>query len=375
MLDEKVYKARYYHAFNLMPSLGPVRIKRLIRHFGSIEQAWEAAKNIEALAEVKGIGKPLAEKVAREHGGINLDRAWGEFEQKGYSYVIWDEDDYPCLLKEIYDAPPLLYYMGDIHVSAAPCLAIVGSRRHTAYGKDVAYKFAADLAQYNITVVSGMARGIDTWAHKGALDAGGNTIAVLGCGLDICYPPENRTLMEKISKSGAVISEFPPGIEPFPQNFPRRNRIISGLSAGTIVIEAGERSGALITTDFALEQGREVFAVPGGIKSPYSKGCHKLIKEGAKLVEKVEDILEELQSFPENEAVISQAKTFGEADDQGEFSVDEIKLIEVISYEPLILEDIVRMSKMPISTVNTVLLNLELKGIIKQLPGKYFVRN
>ena len=188
-------------------------------------------------------------------------------------------------------------------------------------------------------------------------------------------PSENRTLMGKISESGAVISEFPPGIEPFPQNFPRRNRIISGLSAGTIVIEAGERSGALITTDFALEQGREVFAVPGGIKSPYSKGCHKLIKEGAKLVEKVEDILEELQSFPENEAVISQAKTFGEADDQGEFSVDEIKLIEVISYEPLILEDIVRMSKMPISTVNTVLLNLELKGIIKQLPGKYFVRN
>ncbi|MGI6328611.1 MAG: DNA-processing protein DprA [Dethiobacteria bacterium] len=375
MPDNRFYKARYYHAFNLMPSLGPVRIKRLIHHFGSLEQAWEAAKNIGALTEVKGIGRSLAEKVVREHSDINLDKSWSEFEQKGYSYVMWDEDDYPCLLKEIYDAPPLLYYLGDLSVSVAPCLAIVGSRRHTSYGKDVAYKFAADLTNYDITVVSGMARGIDTWAHKGALDAGGNTIAVLGCGLDTCYPPENRTLMGKISESGAVISEFPPGSEPFPQNFPRRNRIISGLSAGTIVIEAGERSGALITTDFALEQGREVFAVPGGIKSPYSKGCHKLIKEGAKLVEKVADILEELQFSPENEAVISQTKTFEKVDDQGQLNVDEIKLLEVIPYEPLTLEEIVRMSKMSISAVNTLLLNLELKGIIKQLPGKYFVRN
>lgn len=375
MPDNRFYKARYYHAFNLMPSLGPVRIKRLIHHFGSLEQAWEAAKNIGALTEVKGIGRSLAEKVVREHSDINLDKSWSEFEQKGYSYVMWDEDDYPCLLKEIYDAPPLLYYLGDLSVSVAPCLAIVGSRRHTSYGKDVAYKFAADLTNYDITVVSGMARGIDTWAHKGALDAGGNTIAVLGCGLDTCYPPENRTLMVKISESGAVISEFPPGSEPFPQNFPRRNRIISGLSAGTIVIEAGERSGALITTDFALEQGREVFAVPGGIKSPYSKGCHKLIKEGAKLVEKVADILEELQFSPENEAVISQTKTFEKVDDQGQLNVDEIKLLEVIPYEPLTLEEIVRMSKMSISAVNTLLLNLELKGIIKQLPGKYFVRN
>ena len=375
MPDNRFYKARYYHAFNLMPSLGPVRIKRLIHHFGSLEQAWEAAKNIGALTEVKGIGRSLAEKVVREHSDINLDKSWSEFEQKSYSYVMWDEDDYPCLLKEIYDAPPLLYYLGDLSVSVAPCLAIVGSRRHTSYGKDVAYKFAADLTNYDITVVSGMARGIDTWAHKGALDAGGNTIAVLGCGLDTCYPPENRTLMGKISESGAVISEFPPGSEPFPQNFPRRNRIISGLSAGTIVIEAGERSGALITTDFALEQGREVFAVPGGIKSPYSKGCHKLIKEGAKLVEKVADILEELQFSPENEAVISQTKTFEKVDDQGQLNVDEIKLLEVIPYEPLTLEEIVRMSKMSISAVNTLLLNLELKGIIKQLPGKYFVRN
>ena len=375
MLDDRVYKARYYHAFNLMPSLGPVRIKRIIRHFGTLEQAWEAAKNTAALIEVKGIGSSLAERVVREHSSINLDRAWAEFELKGFSYVMWDEDDYPCLLKEIYDAPPLLYYLGDIHVSAAPCLAIVGSRRHTAYGKDVAYKFAADLSNYDITIVSGMARGIDTWAHKGALDAGGNTLAVLGCGLDICYPPENRTLMGKICKSGAVISEFPPRSEPFPQNFPRRNRIISGLSAGTIVVEAGERSGALITTDFALEQGREVFAVPGGIKSPYSRGCHKLIKEGAKLVEKVEDILEELQFFPENEAAISHAKTLGEAVEQGQLNVDEIKLMEAIPYEPLALEEIVKISKMPVSTVNTLLLNMELKGIIKQLPGKYFVRN
>ncbi|HHT46735.1 MAG TPA: DNA-protecting protein DprA [Firmicutes bacterium] len=373
---DRAHKAKYYHAFNLMPSLGPVRIRRLIRHFGSPEQAWEAANNIEALIQVKGFGRSLAEKVAKEHREINPEKSWAEFEQKGYSYIIWDDDNYPRLLREIYDPPPLLYYMGDFNVSDTSCLAIVGSRRHTAYGKEIAYKFASALSNYKITVVSGMARGIDTWAHKGVLSAGGKTLAVMGCGLDICYPPENRMLMEKIRQSGAVISEFPPGSEPYPQNFPRRNRIISGLSAGTIVVEAGERSGALITADFALEQGREVFAVPGGINSPYSRGCHRLIKEGAKLVEKVEDVLEELLLFSENDT-ISHKKVTAEngAEDRGQLNQDEIKLMEIIPYEPLPLEQIVIMSKMPISTVNILLLGLELKGIIKQLPGKYFVRN
>jgi len=359
-------RAKYYHALNLLPSLGPVRIKRLIRHFGSPELAWRATR--QDLLAVEGISSNLRDKILRERQNIHPERAWEQVLRQECSVVTWEEEHYPVLLREIYDPPPLLYYRGDIGLMNSYCLAIVGSRRHTVYGRENASKFAAGLSNHNITIVSGMARGIDTWAHRGVLGAGGKTVAVLGCGLDICYPPENKKIKLEIENSGIVISEFPPGYQPLPQNFPRRNRIISGLSWGTLVIEAGGKSGALITADFALEQGREVFAIPGSIASPYSRGCHKLIKEGAKLVEKVEDMLEELSlTVAANNTALPQQE-------QG-FNPDEKKLLELIPFEPLALEDLVALSKLSLASLNALLLELELKGAIKQLPGKYFIRS
>lgn len=282
----------YCHALNLIPQLGPVRINRLLKACASAREVWGAAPG--CLAQAEGIGEKLAAQVAAARARIDPAAAWEEFCAAGYGAVMQHEGDYPPLLREIYDPPPLLYYSGNLQVLHQACLAVVGSRRHTAYGREIAYKFAARLAALGITVVSGLARGIDTWAHRGALAGKGATAAVLGCGLDICYPPENRLLMQGIGQQGVVLSEFPPGSEPLPANFPRRNRLISGLSLGTLVVEAGEKSGALITASFALEQGREVYAVPGSITSPCSRGCHQLIKEGAKLADRVEAILEEL---------------------------------------------------------------------------------
>ena len=380
MQQDHSRKASYYHALNLIPSLGPVRIKKLIERFGVPDRVWKASVN--ELLEIEGFSRALAEKIVRERDNVDPEKSWSEIIKLGQSFLTWEDDNYPLFLKEIYDPPPLLYFMGDINVTKSFCLAIVGSRRNTLYGKEIAYKFASILSDYGVTIVSGMARGIDTWAHKGVIDRGGKTAAVLGCSLEICYPPENKTIREKIINNGVLISEFPPGSIPVPQNFPRRNRIISGLSQGVIVVEAGEKSGALITAEFALEQGREVFAVPGSISSPYSKGCHKLIKEGAKLVERVEDILEELQfSFQRNESFSSrgnkgQKKTVNSnTGEQLKFTPDEFNLLEVVPYEALTLEEIALHSKMPLSQVNALLLELELKGVIKQLPGKYFIRN
>jgi len=281
----------YYHALNLIPQLGPVRINRLLAACGSARAVWEAP--VPRLVAVEGCGAGLAAQIAAARALIDPIIAWQEFCSRGFAAVSRDDGAYPFLLREINDPPPILYYSGDLQALHKPSLAVVGSRRHTVYGREVAYKFAARLAACGITVVSGMARGIDTWAHQGTLGKGGATAAVLGCGLDICYPPENRLLMQNIQRQGVVLSEFPPGTEPLPANFPRRNRLISGLSLGTLVVEAGEKSGALITATFALEQGREVFAVPGSILSDCSRGCHYLIKQGAKLVDGVEAILEE----------------------------------------------------------------------------------
>ncbi len=362
-------RAKYYHALNLLPSLGPVRIKKLVQHFGSPELIWKATR--QDFQAVEGITSNLREKILQERQNIHPEKAWEEVLRQGCSVVTWEEQHYPSLLLEIYDPPTLLYYCGDIKLANSYCLAVVGSRRHTVYGRELASKFAAALSDYGITVVSGMARGIDTWAHKGVLNAGGKTVAVLGCGLDICYPPENKEVKQEIESTGLVISEFPPGYQPLPQNFPRRNRIISGLSWGILVVEAGERSGALITANFALEQGREIFAIPGGVASPYSRGCHRLIKEGAKLVEKVEDMIEELSfSVAGSSPVLVQQQV-----QEQQFNMQEKKLLELVPYEPLALEDLVILSKMPLASLNALLLELELKGAIKQLPGKYYIRN
>lgn len=289
---ESLEQAAYYHALNLIPQLGPVRINKLVKTCGSARDAWFASE--QRLAAVEGFGTKLVAQVATGRAQTDPEKAWKALIGKGIGAVTLDQEGYPALLREIHDPPPLIYYKGDLQVLHKPCLAVVGSRRHTAYGREIAHKFSARLAACGFTIVSGLARGIDTWAHQSVLTTRGVTAAVLGCGLDIYYPPENKGLLHKITHQGVVLSEFPPGTEPTAPNFPRRNRIISGLSMGTLVIEAGEKSGALITATFALEQGREVFAVPGSIANSCSRGCHSLIKEGAKLADGVEAILEEL---------------------------------------------------------------------------------
>ncbi|MGI5875207.1 MAG: DNA-processing protein DprA [Dethiobacteria bacterium] len=364
--------AKYYHALNLIPSLGPLRMKKLIKHFGNPVAIWEASAS--EFQAIGGFGPSLTQQIVNARQKIDPEQSWQQFLKTGCSAVTWEEPAYPQSLLNIYDPPSILYYKGDIGIlNEKPCLGIVGSRRHTVYGREIAYKFASLLSNSGFAIVSGLARGIDSWSHKGAVDSGGKTVAVLGCGVDICYPPENKKLWEKIAYSGVVVSEFPPQTKPFPGNFPRRNRIISGLSLGILVVEAKENSGALITADFALEQGREVFAVPGGIGSPYSRGCHKLIKMGAKLTEKVDDILEEIAVFPsDNKHPIDSLKN--KEHEELEIGEDELKLLNCISYEPLLLEDISRQSGVHLTLINLLLLNLELKGLIKQMPGQYYVR-
>lgn len=358
--------SKYYHALNNITAFGPKRIKQMVEHFGSPEKAWKAAPR--EMNGVDGFGKALRSSFLSQRSQINPDNAWEELLAQGISLVTLDDIDYPPLLREIYDPPPVLYYTGKLEYCQQTCLALVGSRRYTPYGKEIANKFAAKLSNYGLTIVSGMARGIDTFAHKGVLEAGGKTVAVLGCGLDICYPAENISLKNEISKEGLIITEFPPGSKPLPSNFPRRNRIISGITVGTLVVEAGEKSGALITAEFALEQGRDVFAVPGGIGSPYSRGCHRLIKEGAKLVEKVEDVLEELPFYVEN--TVSSGKKIINNPLLG----PESKVLEAIHFEPLEIEEIARLSGFAPAQLYSVLSGLEIKGVIRQLPGKYFQR-
>jgi DNA processing protein len=389
--DEKNVK-RYYHALKLIPSLGSKRIRTLLDHYGTPFDAWRATKP--ELLSLERFGPVVAEEFINMRLRLDPDQAWEEVIRKNISVVTWDEPDYPSLLLEIHDPPPLFYYQGNLKLLNNPSLAIVGSRKHTHYGQEVAFNFASKLADYGLTIVSGMARGIDSWVHKGALEAGGYTAAVLGCGVDICYPPENRDLKEKITGLGIVLSEFPPGVSPLPQNFPQRNRIISGLSLGTLVIEAAEKSGALITAGFALEQGREVFAVPSGIVSPYSKGCHKLLKDGAKLVETVADILEELylplkneqigtdnEPSPESitESLPRQPKkrqdiSGKESSSRQEETASGNMLLDFVSYEPRLLEEIIIASRKSAAEVHVLLLELELDGKVKQLPGKYFIR-
>ena len=282
--------------------------------------------------------------------------------------VIKSSDDrYPELLRKIYDPPEELYIKGDVDALSTKCIAIVGTRRPTQYGLSISKKLGEDLARSGFTIVSGLAEGIDTQAHKGALDAGGKTIAVFGCGIDQIFPAENISLAEDIEKNGALVSEYGPGTSAAKWTFPRRNRIISGLSAGVIVVEGGYESGAMITAKLALDEGREVFAVPGNVELEQSKGPHWLIKQGAKLVESVDDILEEFNM---------KRVTDGEPTkriDHSQLSLDESSVIRILSKEPLHIDEISAKSGMDAAKALGILSVLEIKDLIKQMPGKYFV--
>jgi len=354
---------KFYLALNKISVVGATRFRRLLERFGSPEEVWKAG--LSQLQEVKGIGREVAEGIVRERERINLEEEMILVEEKKVKVLTLEDEDYPENLKNIYDPPPVLYVKGEIKKEDNQALAIVGSRRSTYYGKDLSQRLALGLSQKGFTIVSGMARGIDTFAHQGALKAKGRTIAVLGCGVDIVYPPESRELAEEIAGSGALISEFCLGTRPLAGNFPIRNRIISGLAQGVVVVQAGERSGATITADFALDQGREVFAVPGNVNVFQSKGTHRLIKQGAKLVEDINDILEELGI----ERVSVEKKEARQSLPEVEQSV-----FNSLSFEPKQIDEIIKDSSLPSGTVSSSLMLLEMKGLVKQLAGKMFVR-
>lgn len=347
-----------------MSSAGFSGVNKLLKEFGSPEKIFSCS--LEKLSQISKINKRIINFIKNEIPKLSLSKDYELIEKLKIKLITGKDLSYPDNLSSIFHPPFLLYLRGDLKKEDEIAVAIVGTRRATNYGKIAARKIARELAKERITVVSGMARGIDTCAHEGALEEGGRTIAILGCGVDIVYPRENKSLMEQIIKQGAVISEFSLGTKPFAGNFPRRNRIISGLSRGVVVVEAPLKSGALITADFALEQGREVFSVPGVITNPYSKGTNKLIKEGAKVVESVYDILEELG--------ISSLKNERKFHVDYQLSFGEKAIFDHLTLNPSHIDDIIEKSGFPVAKVADILMKLQLKKMVRELPGKLFLK-
>ena len=326
------------------------------------------------MLQVRGIGEDTAEAIATWEKTINLSAELKRIAEFGCHIVTQADPVYPESLRQIYDPPIVLYVKGELSAKDKNSVAMVGSRMTTHYGIETARKLAYQLAYLGVTVVSGGARGIDTAAHQGALSGKGRTICILGTGINLVTPPENAKLFEQIAASGALVTQFPFNRPADKQSFPIRNRIVAGMTLGTVVVEANLTSGALITANFAIEYGRQVFAVPGRIDSPRSKGCHDLIKKGAKLCEDVEDILSEFEYlFPPSNRPPSAAQT-------GvlpalELSDNEQKAYDALDNEEISIDDVIRKSGLPSSAVSVALLSLEMKRLIKQLPGKMFLRN
>ena len=362
---------KYWLTINKIPNIGPVTIKKLWQCFGSIKDAWEAEERV--LLEIEGISKPAIRSFVDNRNRVNLNQELELLDEKKLNVLTLDDEEYPKLLKNIYDPPPVLYVKGKKLNPNDKSLAIVGTRKASRYGREIAKKLAFELSSLGITIVSGMALGIDTFAHHGALEVGGNTIAVLGCGVDVIYPPSNKELAKMIEVSGSLVSEFPLGTGTEKGHFPRRNRIIAGLSVGTIVVEGHYDSGAMITAKYALEEGREVFAVPGNISLDQSKGPHWLIKQGAKLVESVNDILEELPMLVAREIPSLEPKNSRREKNYNNLSEDEQKIVKVLSLEPKYIDNISSQTSLSIPQVSSLLMMLEVKKLVRQLPGKMFV--
>jgi DNA processing protein len=355
-------------ALNMIDGIGGAKFKRLLDRFGSPFHVLKAS--LSQLAEVDGIGDKIGHAII----SYDRDRVQKELElidRYGISVLTWDDGEYPEKLSQIFYPPPLLYTKGDIKLLSERCMAVVGSRNATGYGLGIAREFSRELAKGGWVIVSGLARGIDSAAHRGALE-GGRTVAVLGCGLNVVYPPENRELMGQIAERGLLVSEFPLSTGPLRNNFPRRNRIISGLSLGVVVVEAGDDSGALITAEYAMEQGREVFAVPGSIKSPQAKGAHQLIKDGAKLVGSIDDILEDLE--PAHAPGKREASPDVEKSPPP-LSADENLVYGLLSYsEAMHVDKIASLANLPVSRALATLTVLEMKSLVRQSAGKMFLR-
>ncbi|MCE2394035.1 DNA-processing protein DprA [Candidatus Poribacteria bacterium] len=378
---------------NLIPGIGNHTIRRLLAAFGSAEKSL-AATSAE-LAQIDGLTPDVRQQLIDGRSRAPLAQELELIDQHQCHIVTINDDTYPPLLKQIDDPPVLLYITGDFPLQDTPSIAIVGSRSPTKYGKTTSQQLSYQLAERGITIVSGFARGIDTCVHRGALEASGRTVAVFGCGLSIIYPETNRALAAEIIESGALVSEFPMTMPPRGKNFPRRNRVISGLTLGTLVVEASERSGSLITARHAAEQGREVFAVPGQIFSGVSRGTHSLINQGATLINSVDDLLDALpqnytqilggksleppsakqpdkiarpQSVEKRSTPTSQPKT------NLNLTPDEQTVLSAMGADSVHIDEITRVTQLPIGKVSSLLVMLELKGIVQQLPGKQFMK-
>ena len=364
----EIDQIKYWVALGRVRRLGAVRFKRLENYFGDLSHAWAAGPR-----ELRNAG--LEEKTAAEvvniRGGTSPDDEMARLERAGVQAMTWHDPAYPPRLKQIDDPPPVLYVKGTLLPEDERSVAVVGTRSPTTYGREATEALAGDLARSGVTVISGLALGVDTVAHRAALTQGGRTIAVVANGLDIVYPRDNAGLSRQISEQGAVVGEYALGTRPDPRGFPRRNRLISGLTLGTLVVEAGEKSGARWTVYHALEQNREVFCVPGSIFSPASRLTNHLIQEGAKLVSNHFDILEEL-----NLTVVTRQIEMRLADDlpPSPDADAETGLLHCLDHEPMHIDDIGREAGLPIALVGGLLTMLELKGLVKQVGSMHYVR-
>ncbi len=355
---------KYWVAFSRIASVGRARFERLERYFGLLQRAWEAPSGelIEA-----GIDEKTAATIVAQRRTLSPETEVERLQRLQIEALTWNDPRYPARLKQIYERPPVLYCRGRIEGADEWAVAVVGTRRATAYGRQAAETITTDLARQQITIVSGLARGIDAVAHQAAIQAGGRTIAVLPCPVDQVYPAQNARLAQAIREHGALVSEYPPGTTIHRDFFFRRNRIVAGMSLGVLVIEAGDRSGALLTAQNALEENREVFAVPGSIFSPYSRGTNELIQQsGAKLVREARDVLTELNLTMVSEQIEAQEAL--PADET------ELKLLRLLSAEPSHIDEIGRQAQLEPAAVSGALALLELKGYVRQVGGLNFVR-
>ncbi|MEC4677172.1 MAG: DNA-processing protein DprA [Nitrospirota bacterium] len=365
-------ESRYWLALKQVPGIGNLLFKRLIEVYKTPEAVFDAAEL--DLAQVEGLSLNLAKAIHVFDDFDVVDRELEALEKASVSLLTLGDPTYPARLLAIYDPPPVLYVKGILldgnraSEDEGPTIAVVGTRKTTAYGRRVTDRLSQALSEQGVTIVSGFARGVDSIAHRAALNAGGQTIAVLGCGLDCIYPPEHKKLYQDINERGLIVSEFPLGTPPVAHNFPKRNRIISGLSLGCLVVEAGLKSGSLITARLAMEQGREVFAVPGAIDSVLSAGPHQLIASGAKLVQTVGDILVEILPQHRSRPLVVDALPLPRLEPA------EVLVFETLSFEPKHIDVLIQESKRPASSISGVLLTLELKGLARQMAGQYYVK-
>ncbi len=349
----------YWLAFSYVKGIGSVRYKKLLAYFGSLSTAWQANRNQLLLS---GLTPKVVDSILSTRNQLKIDNLENELQNRGITCLLWNDPAYPKYLAQIAQAPPVLYLLGELTPEDDLAFAIVGTRNVTAYGRQVTKDTAQCLAASGVSIVSGLARGVDAIAHQAALDAGGRTIAVLGSGVDVIYPPEHRKLAEAISRNGAILSDYPPGTKPDGINFPPRNRIISGLSRGVLVVEAGERSGALITAKFSVEQGREVFAVPGSVLAAMSRGTNNLISQGASPMTNPKQLLDFLKVKSE----------IGTKSVQKTLSLDEAEILHALGSENLHIDDLAAKLSYSMERISALLIMMELEGLVVKTPSMHY---